>query len=86
MDGRVAGATNAILGLAELKRGAPLDSEAESLLDATVRRLGLSAQASLSVLRVARTIADLDGIPNVGMAHVVEAIGLGRTFSSAISQ
>ena len=86
MDGRVAGATNATLGLAELKRGAPLDSEAESLLDGATLRLGLSAQTSLSVLRVARTIADLDGIPNVGMAHVAEAIGLGWTFSSAIAQ
>ena len=86
VDGRVAGATNATLGLAELKRIAVLDSETEKLLEATVRRLGLNAQASLSVLRVARTIADLDGIPNVGMAHVAEAIGLGRMFSSAISQ
>ena len=86
VDGRVAGATNATLGLAEIKRIAPLDSEAESLLEATVRRLGLSAQASLSVLRVARTIADLDGLPNVRTAQIAEAIGLGRMFSSAVSQ
>jgi magnesium chelatase family protein len=86
VNGRVAGATNATLCLAELKRVAALDSEVESLLEAAARRLGLSAQASLSVRRVARTIADLDGTPNVGKPHVTEAIGLGRMFSSAVSQ
>jgi magnesium chelatase family protein len=38
-------------------------------------RLSLSARAYAKVLRVARTIADLDGKAAIGTAHLAEAIG-----------
>jgi magnesium chelatase family protein len=39
-----------------------------------VEKLGFSARAHDKVLRVARTIADLEGTEGVGAAHVAEAI------------
>jgi magnesium chelatase family protein len=44
------------------------------LLEAAIRTLGLSGRAYHRILRVARTIADLDGAPTVTPDHVAEAI------------
>jgi magnesium chelatase family protein len=41
-----------------------------------VRKLGLSARAYGKVVRVARTIADLEGATAIQPAHVAEAIGM----------
>ncbi|HEX4142984.1 MAG TPA: YifB family Mg chelatase-like AAA ATPase [Pirellulales bacterium] len=51
-----------------------LDDAAASLLRATMTELGLSARAHDKILRVARTIADLDGSPGIQPAHLNEAI------------
>ena len=56
----------------------PLDSAAAELLRAAVTDLGLSARAHDKVLRVARTIADLDATSTISPAHVSEAIKIGR--------
>ena len=45
-----------------------------ALLHAAVSRLGLSARAYHRVLKVARTIADLDGADRLRSQHVAEAI------------
>ncbi|MHB1034062.1 MAG: magnesium chelatase subunit ChlI family protein [Pirellulales bacterium] len=51
-----------------------LDEESSNLLRATMTELGLSARAHDKVLRVARTIADLDGREEIGPMHISEAI------------
>ncbi len=49
-----------------------------ALLDTASRRLGLSARACHRIQRVALTIADLAGLPRVGMSELSEAIGYRR--------
>ncbi|WP_049771377.1 YifB family Mg chelatase-like AAA ATPase [Anaeromyxobacter dehalogenans] len=65
---------NARLRGAALRRICAPDAAGRRLLDDAVARLGLSARAHDKVLRVARTIADLEGDEAVKAAHVAEAI------------
>jgi magnesium chelatase family protein len=69
-----AGATNASLGPRDLERVASPDAAGARVLAAAVEKLGLSARAYGKVLRVARTIADLDGSDAVRSPHVAEAV------------
>jgi magnesium chelatase family protein len=48
--------------------------EAQGLLETAMERLGLSARAYHRILKIARTIADLDGEGSISPAHVAEAI------------
>lgn len=66
--------TNSQLTPEEVKRFCILDGQGQKLLQAAMERLGLSARAIHRVLKVARTIADLDGRENVMAAHVAEAL------------
>jgi magnesium chelatase family protein len=50
------------------------DKDGASLLRDASERLGFSARAYHRVLRVARTLADLDGSDKVGRIHLAEAI------------
>ncbi len=50
------------------------DREGRALLGRVAERFGLTARGYHRVLRVARTIADLAGVPEVGHAHVAEAV------------
>jgi magnesium chelatase family protein len=65
---------NALLGPRDLERVASPDEPGARVLAAAVDRLGLSARAYGKVLRVARTIADLDGEGAVRAPHVAEAV------------
>jgi magnesium chelatase family protein len=72
---------NARLRGGALRRAATPDDAGRRLLQAAVEKLGLSAPAHDKVLRVARTIADLEGSEVVRAAHVAEAVqyrGLDR--------
>jgi magnesium chelatase family protein len=69
------GATNATLAPRDLERIASLCESGSRLLAAAVAKLSLSARAYGKVLRVARTIADLDGATSIAAPHVAEAIG-----------
>jgi magnesium chelatase family protein len=72
--GEVTATTNANLGQYDLDRVAHLGPDATRMLGAAMDRLVLSARAYGKILRVARTIADLDGATAVGTPHVAEAI------------
>ena len=51
-----------------------LSPDADKLLKLSFERLGLSARAYDKILRLARTIADLEGSENIEMPHIAEAV------------
>ncbi|WP_163849062.1 YifB family Mg chelatase-like AAA ATPase [Pseudooceanicola aestuarii] len=57
-----------------LEEIAPLDTECRALLHKGAERFGLSARGYHRILRVARTIADLDGDPQIRRPHMAEAL------------
>jgi magnesium chelatase family protein len=65
---------NAHMSARDLRQYCRLGPEVETLLRDAVNRLGLSARAYHRVLKIARTIADLDGGRELTTAHVSEAI------------
>ena len=65
---------NANMSSRQLQEHCTLDSASLSLMKSSVQELGLSARAHDKVLRVARTIADLDKCTCVGEEHLQEAI------------
>lgn len=68
------GRLNADLPAGALRELPEPETAARRLLAAAFARLGLSARAHDRVLRVAQTLADLDGAPRIGVAHVAEAL------------
>ena len=74
-------ATNSDIEGAMLEEVATPDSEGRELLLRIAEKFGLSARGYHRVLRVARTIADLDGSPNVRRPHVAEAASYRIAFS-----
>jgi len=69
------GSGNAVLRGRELQTHCRVDAAGEAMLSAAMERLGLSARALHRILRVARTLADLDGLDHIGNGHLVEALG-----------
>ena len=65
---------NAHMGPRELARYVKVDGATESVLKSAIVKLGLSARAYHRVLKLARTLADLEGAEAVKAAHVAEAI------------
>lgn len=57
-----------------LKQFAQPDSEALELLNTAAKQLDLSARSYMRCLKLARTIADLDGATDISKAHVAEAL------------
>jgi magnesium chelatase family protein len=66
--------SNAELNVRDVRRYCRVDGDAERTILQAVRLIGLSARAYHRVLRLARTIADLDGVSVLGKRHVSEAI------------
>ena len=65
---------NSEMGPAEVWKACPLDDGAKALLQAATQRLNLSARAFHRILKVSRTIADLEGAKDIGVAHLAEAL------------
>jgi magnesium chelatase family protein len=65
---------NAQMGTRDIKKYCSVKPEAEKLLEVAINKLGLSARAYSRVLKVSRTIADLEGSEEIQPAHVSEAI------------
>jgi len=60
-----------------------IDANSEKMLENAMRKLGLSARAYDRILKVSRTIADLEGAESINSNHVSEAVGyrsLDRTY------
>ena len=60
-----------------------IDTASERMLETAMQRIGLSARAYDRILKVSRTIADLEGAERITSAHVSEAVGyrsLDRTY------
>ena len=74
---------NAHIPAGELRKLCELDAAGERTLEMAVRRMGLSARAHDRILKVARTIADLDRVVSVSAKHLAEAVqyrSLDRTY------
>ncbi|WP_298034858.1 YifB family Mg chelatase-like AAA ATPase [uncultured Dysosmobacter sp.] len=56
-----------------------LDSAGDALMQSAFSRMGLTARSHDRILRVARTIADLDGAADIGAVHLAEAIQYRNT-------
>jgi magnesium chelatase family protein len=69
---------NSKLNNKEIENFCRLDAELLALLEAAIRQLGLSTRAMHRIMRVARTIADLDQCEPVRTHHLVEAISYRR--------
>jgi magnesium chelatase family protein len=52
----------------------PMNEKAENAFHTAVAKLGLSGRAYHGILRVARTIADLEGKNNIEVEHILEAV------------
>ena len=65
---------NAHIGSREMSEICALDAEGEALMHAAFDSMGLSARSYDRILRVARTIADLDGQETISPEHLAEAI------------
>lgn len=68
------GCSNAVLDAGALDQVAPLDRTGQALMAQAMDRLGLSARGLHRVIKLARTIADLADVPQVGAPHLAEAL------------
>jgi magnesium chelatase family protein len=75
--------SNAAMTPRMIRRYCRIDSDSEQMLEHAMTRLGLSARAYDRILKVSRTIADLEGSEEIRSVHVAEAVGyrsLDRTY------
>lgn len=80
-----AGKTNARLSAAELERYCPLNQADAEFLEQALHRMKLSIRAWHKLIRVARTIADLEQKKDISRPHLIEALGY-RAMDKLIQQ
>lgn len=66
---------NGFLSAEEVRRYCVLGTEEQQLLGTAIDTMGLSVRAVHRLLKVARTIADLEAVPTIQQAHLSEALG-----------
>ena len=66
---------NAQMSSRQMRRYCKLDDTSAQMIRYAMERLGLSARAYDRILKVARTIADLEGTEQITAVHLSEAIG-----------
>jgi magnesium chelatase family protein len=66
--------TNAKMNSRQIRQFCAVDPDSNELLEKAMDRLGLSARAHSKILKIARTIADLESGPDIRPLHVAEAI------------
>jgi len=66
--------TNSELNVRQLRKYCRIDLASQSLLKQAMNQLHLSARSYHRLLKLARTIADLDGLENIQASHIAEAI------------
>lgn len=66
---------NSEMGNREIRQFCRLGETEEGFLQTVFQKLGLSARGCQKLLRVARTIADLDGQEQIQKLHLIEAVG-----------
>jgi magnesium chelatase family protein len=64
---------NAQMSSKLMRQYCTIDSNGEAILKNAMEKLGLSARAYDRILKVARTVADLEGAPRIGLEHLSEA-------------
>ena len=66
---------NAAMNNRQIEKYCPLDSACRDVLERIIERMGLSARACSRIIKLARTIADLAGVPDIRPQHISEAAG-----------
>jgi magnesium chelatase family protein len=85
------GKANAHISSSELKSFCVLSTDENEFLELAVEKLGLSTRAHHKILKIARTLADMENTPNICHKHLVEALSyramdrLLRHLMSAVS-
>lgn len=80
------GVKNAYLRPEEILKYCKLDSISKSALDSAIERYGFSARSVTSILKVSRTIADIDNSIGIKSEHVKEAIEYKRLCSNSVPE
>ena len=73
------GMTNSALDGQALHYHCVLDSDARGILQQAIKRLSLSARGHHKILRIARTLADMEAVDRINARHLLEAIGYRRS-------
>ncbi len=66
--------TNAMMNTRQIRNFCQIDEKSNSLLEMAMEKFGLSARALSRILKISRTIADLEGAKNIEQIHIAEAI------------
>ena len=66
--------TNSEMDARAMQQYCPLSDECEKILERVINKMGLSARAFSRIIKLARTIADLDASPDIQPQHILEAV------------